>query len=228
MKEKFIIFVVFALFIVGFLFFAGEYKTIECNIADRSCKTYNQNYLIKRKTLVKDSYVNFGSIYNPKKEKDRFHTNYGFECLERKVLNSKKEPHNEYFLFPSTMYDNFAVINKYRSKVLCEIDRESLYNILNSTKNENIQYKTAGSYLAFLWYIAAFVFLVLGFIILFGGKSITEEEANQLKKNNQGYEKFKKYSNELPQKIQELDNTAFNNYNKINDIINNIRRFTGM
>ena len=167
------------------MYLSNYYTIIECNNTHKTCKTYTHNPFFQTTTQHKAVDVSAKQGTSWQVLGVGKHQMQYVSCKQRQQnalrRDGTKKKKTSYILTSiaksGTM--EWHVIREYTSQTLCEVDRMAIQTYLNSDSKDPLIYKAAGSWLRYLWYIPAILFVLLAFIVLFKGKVLSEAQVKQ-------------------------------------------------
>ena len=132
------------------IWFPNAYTTIECTNADKTCKTYHQNSVLKTKKLVNSVSVDGGrgeSYHVLGVGKDNV-KHLSCSQYQKTVTrrNGRKEIKTTYLLGPINKPNPLPInsLHEYGSQTSCEVDRVAIQAYLSSNNNEPFVYVIRG------------------------------------------------------------------------------------
>lgn len=228
-KLMWFLFLLFIAAVIG-IWFPNRYTVIECTNADKVCKTYHINSVLKTKNLVRSVDVSSKRGFSVSVLDvgiDNLKYLYCSEYQKKATNNGKEKFITTYLLAPINMHNLSPInaIHEYASQTSCEVDKAAIQQYLSSGNNEPFVYVVSSSWFRYLWYLVSALFVILAFLVLFKGKVMSEEEEKQYdqmaaEKAGQMHAKTK----EFMQKIANIDKTGADTIQQHNEYNIDIRK----
>ncbi len=182
-KLMWFLFLLFIAAVIG-IWFPNRYTVIECTNADKVCKTYHMNSVLKTKNLVRSVNVSNKRGFSVSVLGvgiDNMKYLYCSEYQKKATNNGKEKFINTYLLVPINIHNILPMnaIHEYASQTSCEVDKAAIQKYLSSGNNEPFVYVVSSSWFRYLWYLVSALFVILAFLVLFKGKVMSEEEEKQ-------------------------------------------------